>query len=393
MRQRLFFLFLLTGLLNARPIFAQKKIMIKWSVAAELPSSDGKKQNPGLAGAFAGVHHDVLLIAGGANFPDGMPWEGGKKEYHDDIYILQKSKTGKFIAIEYKKFKLRERIAYGAGVSTTEGVVCIGGENKKGISNKVFLLQWDQAVKRILIKDLPDIPVSLTNLSATTDGKIVYVAGGESANGVANLFFCLDVGHKKEGWKQLPALPEEVSNAVMVMQFNGHEDCIYVIGGRKKNTNGISDIYSSVYEYGLKTNKWKEKAPLPYALSAGTGMAVGRDKILLFGGDRGIVFHQTEELIAAINAEKDEAKKQRLVEEKNQLQINHPGFSKEVLLYNTLKNQWSVFDSIPFAVPVTTTACKWGHDVFLASGEIKAGVRTSIILMGQIEAVANTNKK
>jgi cyclically-permuted mutarotase family protein len=385
MRRRLFFLFLLTGLVNVSPISAQKKIMVKWSVATELPAIDGKKQNPGLAGAFAGVHHDVLMIAGGANFPDGMPWEGGKKEYHDDIYVFQKSKTGKFAAIVYKKIKLSQKIAYGASVSTTEGVVCIGGENEKGISNKVFLLQWDQGAEKVLIKDLPGIPTGVTNPSAATDGKIIYVAGGESINGVANLFFYLDLNHAKAGWKQLPVLPKPVSNTVMVMQSNGRHKCIYLVGGRRKNPNGISDLYSSVFEFDLKTRAWKEKASLPYALSAGTGIATEADKILLFGGDKGIVFNKTEELIAAINAEKDGLKKQQLAEEKNQLQITHPGFSKEELIYDTKENKWSVIGSIPFAVPVTAAAVKWGNDVFLTSGEIKAGVRTPQILLGQIE--------
>ena len=40
----------------------------------------------GFAGAFAGLHNGYLLAAGGANFPDGlMPWNGGKKVWHDRV--------------------------------------------------------------------------------------------------------------------------------------------------------------------------------------------------------------------------------------------------------------------------------------------------------------------
>ncbi len=30
----------------------------------------------------------ALLVAGGANFPDRMPWDGGTKVWHDAVYAL-----------------------------------------------------------------------------------------------------------------------------------------------------------------------------------------------------------------------------------------------------------------------------------------------------------------
>jgi N-acetylneuraminic acid mutarotase len=40
----------------------------------------------GVAGAYAGRINDSLLIAGGANFPQSPPWEGGDKVWHREIY-------------------------------------------------------------------------------------------------------------------------------------------------------------------------------------------------------------------------------------------------------------------------------------------------------------------
>lgn len=37
--------------------------------------------NEGLAGVFAGVHNNVLLVAGGTAFPEEKPWEGGTKYF------------------------------------------------------------------------------------------------------------------------------------------------------------------------------------------------------------------------------------------------------------------------------------------------------------------------
>lgn len=91
-----------------------------------------------------------------------------------------------------------------------------------------------------------------------------------------------------------------------------------------------------------------------------------------------------EELIAAISQENDVVKKQQLVQKKNQLQVSHPGFSDEVLCYCPKTDEWTTVGRIPFSVPVTTTAVNWNGYCFIPSGEIKAGVRTSQILMGKL---------
>jgi N-acetylneuraminic acid mutarotase len=166
--------------------------------------------------------------------------------------------------------------------------------------------------------------------------------------------------------------------------FKKGSNTIYLCGGRKKNSNGISDLYNNVFEYDITANRWNEKTPLPYALSAGTGILYDANNIILFGGDKGIVFHKTETLIAAINIEKDDGKKHDLLIEKNKLQTEHPGFSNEILLYNIKTNIWKVIDTIPFDTPVTTTAFKWKNEIIIPSGEIKAGVRTPNILSVKI---------
>ena len=55
------------------------KELMQWEEVTVLPPSEGELIQPGLAGAFAGVSGEVLLIGGGANFPKGLPWEGGPK--------------------------------------------------------------------------------------------------------------------------------------------------------------------------------------------------------------------------------------------------------------------------------------------------------------------------
>ena len=124
---------------------------------------------------------------------------------------------------------------------------------------------------------------------------------------------------------------------------------------------------------------------MPYALSAGTGVWWNKDQIVLLGGDRGIVFNQVEKLLVAIANENDAEKKQILINQKNQIQETHPGFSKEILLYAADTNQWKIVGSLNHEIPVTTTAFIWNSKLFIPSGEIKAGVRSPNILQITIQ--------
>nr|WP_294906167.1 kelch repeat-containing protein [uncultured Lacibacter sp.] len=358
-------------------IHAQKKqeLKLQWTIAAELPVAGNGQTSLGFAGMVAGVHNNKLLIAGGANFPVAMPWNGGKKKYYDDVYVYIK-KGNRFVL--QQKSKLSFSIAYAASCTTAKGIVFAGGENENGPSRKVYLLTIENAT--VSTTALPDLPYAITNASITVKEEKIYLAGGETVTEASSQFLVLDLNNTAADWKQLPQLPQPVSHAVLLEK----ESTLFLVGGRKKTSSGISDLYSSVFEFNIQTNQWTEKQPLPYALSAGTG-AVYQNKLLLFAGDKGTTFHRTEQLIAAINNSKDENEKQRLTEEKAKLQTVHPGFSKEILSYNIVTNRWDVVGELPYATPVTTTAVQWKDCFILPSGEIKAGVRSPHILVAKIK--------
>jgi solute:Na+ symporter, SSS family len=382
---RLPLIFLITLMLPFSRLAAQKHTgeKINWAIGAKLPLAEGLQQQLGLAGAVAGIHNNVLIIAGGANFPDAMPWLGGKKNYYSDIYIFKKN-TDSGIEPLGKTFRLPGNLAYPATTSTLQGVVVAGGENENGPTDKVFLIQWSPASEKLKIQDLPALPLPVANASITSDGNKLYLGGGETTNGVSEQFLTFDLDEPAAGWVKLPSLPKPVSHAVMAIQSNGDHNSIYLVGGRKKNDGATSDLYSTVYEFDLKGRNWKEKQPMPYNLSAGTGLAVGATYIMMFGGDKGEVFQKAERLIAATNIEKDPIKKEALDKQKIALQSTHPGFSREVLLYNTVTDIWTATDSIPFDAQVTTTAVKWGNDIVLPTGEIRAGIRTPNLIVGKV---------
>lgn len=61
-----------------------------WIILNSLPAPVTAKEHPGVAGPIVGIFQNQLIVAGGANFPNGFPWQGGIKKYWDDIYVLKK---------------------------------------------------------------------------------------------------------------------------------------------------------------------------------------------------------------------------------------------------------------------------------------------------------------
>ena len=371
-------------MLNNMPAVAQSKkvISIEWKTIAELPPFREQSKSIGVAGPVVGIINNKLIVAGGANFPDKMPWQGGKKIYYNNISIFNKEKEQVFQ--EKIQNSLTSNIAYAANCITPLGVVYAGGENELGLSDKVYLLQWDEASNNLRQTKLPDLPVETTNGSLVCIDNTIYFLGGETLTNTTNQFYSLNLIKINQGWMTLPVLPKPLSNMVVVAQYLDGQKQIYLMGGRAKQKNGISDFSSDVYSFDIHLKIWDKKKSLPYPLSAGTGAVFSEKYILLFGGDRGERFNKVEQTISNINLEKDELRKENLISIKNKLLESHPGFSNEILLYNTQKNIWLSNGFIPFNASVTTNLVQWGDEIIIPSGEIKAGVRTPRIISAKI---------
>ena len=87
--------------------------VLRWEPLPPLPDPQG------FAGAYVGVAGDALLVAGGANFPGGRPWDGAPKVWYDDVFVLPAPdkpwRTG---------WKLPRPLGYGVSLSTDQGVIC-----------------------------------------------------------------------------------------------------------------------------------------------------------------------------------------------------------------------------------------------------------------------------
>lgn len=355
-----------------------------WYLGFSLPADNAGGMHPGLAGPIVGTHEDVLFIGGGANFPSGMPWHGNSKNYADVLYAYRHNELGPPVFLG--EFQLSAGIAYTANYSTPLGVVAVGGENEQGLRASTLLIRWDKRAQKPDVRYLADLPVGVSNASVASVGNTLFCAGGDTQDSVSDTLYSLDLLNHESMWEVHGKLPVPVSHTCLVR----HRDSLFLMGGRQRKPGGVSDFYDQVWSYDIPKGEWAPCAPLPKPLSAATAVAITDDMILFIGGDDGGTYRQVEEVLAEISHAEDEQKKARLNQQKINLLEGHPGFERAVWAYHIQENTWYPHSVLQPDAPVTTTAVWWYNSIYLPSGEIRAGVRSPHILVGERVETATT---
>ncbi|MEX2640071.1 MAG: sodium/solute symporter [Balneolales bacterium] len=384
------------------------KDIVAWESLPPLPDSIG------VAGAFTGKHNQALIVAGGANFPSGPPWESGERVYHDQIYVLEKEGDS-YNWFQNDQLSLPLPLAYGVTISTEDGIICIGGTDGKKTYDDVFLLSWDSNSKTIETDDLPSLPVPLAFMTGTRIGQTIYVAGGqekpESSDATMH-FFSLDLSPSARStqheWISLPPWsgPPRVL-AVSAVQDDGINENFYLFSGRNIRANGTIEVLNDGFSYNPRTNKWKtldnvleNKSELSDGRSvmAGTAIPYGSGHILFFGGDDGRALKKRLNLIEQIDTLSDALQNEiimagrvslrekidSLQKELHSVLTNKSDFSRDILSYHTITDSWAVIGKLPTPGPVTTTAIKWDANIIIPTGEISPGIRTSDVWKGTV---------
>ena len=317
------------------------KIEWTWQQLPSVPDAEG------FASAFAGVSHDALLVAGGANFPDKRPWEGGTKVWYDDVFVLPHPQ-GSWITAG----KLPRPVAYGASLTTSRGIVCAGGGDAKGHFRSVFLLNWDG--RQLRAAGLPDLPAPWAFGSGAAIGDRVYLVGGlakPDATTAAAVFWMLDLARPADGWQELPPCP---GAARMLAQVGTVGDTVYVCGGVSLHPGPdgkpARTYLNDAYAYN-PTGGWRRIADLPHGVAAAPSpMPVAvTGELLVISGDDGSRAH----LIGP----------------------GHPGFLQEVFAYDPAQDRWRRASDAPISRATAPTVC-WRGAWIVASGERKPGYRS-----------------
>lgn len=348
-------------------------------IVEKLPSLSGKGLDTfnGFAGMMGGRQDGVIIAAGGANFPEGLPWEGGAKVWSDAIYFLKGEQW------QLASKTLPNPLAYGSSVILEEGILLIGGENSQGSTDQVLLLQFNSNDNSIEITELPSLPESLAYSAAVVDNDYVYVVGGKNSQRSTNSLYRMSLA--KESWEKLPDFPGEPRALhVAAIQDTQHSRKLFVIGGRNQIKGQKSVPLTTYLSYDLNTGEWQEQGRLtiddrPRVLMGAYGRPMGSMHIMVYGGSDEVLFNKLEEIALRISSESNDSLLKDLRSRRDEILNHHPGFSKQVLSYNSITDRWFVYDTLPRPLPVTALSFANGQDVFMVSGEASPGIRTTTV--------------
>lgn len=383
----------------------EHKNIVAWHNWPDLPDSMG------VAGAFAGTHKGVFIMAGGANFPEAMPWEGGKKVFYDDIHVLNRDSTSaNWLRNMPAGLSLPQPLAYGATISTEDGLILIGGTDGATTFQNVYQLQWNPESKSTRIADLPPLPRPLAFMQAGYIDDVIYVAGGQHSvdkPSATKTFWRLDLSKQHDPdtfrWEKLPAWPGPSRVLpVAAAQHKGDTPYFFLFSGRNLKADGSMEILNDAYRYDIKANKWEILQNAGHNLSGGARSLMGASAlpsgdahILVFGGDPGKALLERLTLTARIDSLRERrqglpaAEKQLLQQQIEELELRltenftqMQPFSNDILSYHTITDSWDNVGQLPAPAPVTTPAAEWNEEIIIASGEVRPGVRTPNIWRG-----------
>jgi N-acetylneuraminic acid mutarotase len=329
----------------------------EWTKLAEFPNTAG------VASPFAGVAGHTLLVAGGANFPNKKPWEGGLKVWHDDVYALESPTS------QWRKIGVLKRpVAYGVSATWEQGILCAGGSDDRGHLDEVFRIRIDNSELRI--DALPSLPVRLANACGAIVDDLLILSGGlqqPDAPECENRTWALDLAAldasndaKVLAWRELAVMP---GRPRMLATAASHQGCLWVLGGvslvrgpdGKPMRQYLKDCWKFQPDRETRIGRWTRQADLPQALAASPGPAlVVDDSLWVFGGDDG----------SQVGVAPSE----------------HRGFSKKLFEFDTVAGRWKIETaqaSEAQASRVTVPLVPWSDGWVIPSGEFKPGIRSA----------------
>lgn len=308
---------------------------ITWEQETSIPDSLG------LAGVFSGFCPDgSLIVAGGANFPHGLPSEGGEKQWSSDISVYRNGEWS------IHEDALPRPLAYGASFEIPQGLLCAGGNNSDGSSDLVFVIRPDGSVEQ-----WEKLPTALANMACGRIGNTLYLAGGDCDGSAVNVFISLDLESPEKGWKILQSWPGRPrAFCVGTVQSDGLDNCFYLFGGREYTPGSDWTVHSDAFCYNPRLGEWSAVRG-SFDVMAGLAIPSGTNHIMLLGG-----------------ALPDNTRMNR------------------VQLYHTVTGSIVDCPVEGCEIPVTSTLVRKGQSFYVVSGEVAPGVRTPVVLKGTVRS-------
>ena len=322
---------------------------ILWRPVASVAPEEGGYAK-GVSAPFAGTADGVLLMAGGANFPDLPVTEGGRKAFYDTIYRY--GEDGWTVA-----GRLPAEAAYGVSCGLGESVVFAGGSNASGALRSVWRVGLRDG--KAVVTELPSLPHAVEQAAGAALGRRIYICGGISDGAPSDELWSLDTNAPEPCWERAASLPEKVVQPVMAASGG----CLWLWGGFDSSTGAAS---GNGYRYDPSSDTWTPVKGHPdggtFVGASATALPDGR--IAVTGGVDREIFE------AAVRLPSDKIREYQL----------HPvewyRFQNAVRLFDPSSGEWEDLGEFTGAARAGAALVTCGDGIFLLGGELKPGIRT-----------------
>lgn len=318
----------------------------------------------GVSACYAGQIGDMLVVAGGCNFPTA-----GHKTYYRGIYAARADRA----VLNWQLVGLLpEAAAYGATVASGDSLLFIGGNNADHLLSAVYSLHLTDDGQKATVRRLPSLPHTADNMAAAKCGNTVYIVGGnqdgQPSAGIMTL--SLDGQARSADCTRMPGSPRVQPVAAAT------DGQLYVWGGFFADGQN-SIVHTDGCRFDVASGQWSGMSA-PHAadgeemtLSGGTAWTDGRTIYATGGVNKEIFLDAISGRYECVG--KDDYLKQPIAWYR---------FSGNLYTFDTAHSRWqpTVFASSALAragaQPIPT---KYG--VFYIGGELKPALRTPQIVL------------
>ncbi len=347
----------------------------------------------GVSAVYAALINGKLIVAGGANFPDKLGFEGGSKAFYHDI-LLYNEEIDEWKAIG----KLPSPSAYGVSVTVPDGALWIGGNNEKESLKSSFHVSLSSN-DELTIKPFIDLPVAMDNFYGCSINDFVFLAGGSVNGNPSNSFYYINYKTDSE-WTKLPDFPgiPRIQPVLTATEVEG-KTYVYLMGGFfGGDANHKPAMATNVFKFDFSEKEWSKtgeqvdpKTKEPFSLGGATALTHDNRYIICFGGVNYDIFLDaitTQYEIANNNELTVEEKKEKNLEF-SKLYMTQPveyyKFNKECRVFDAVTGEWSIVDNTTNSARAGATLVFEDSIFYAVQGELKPGLRSAVTFRGVIE--------
>lgn len=337
-----------------------------------------------------GVGGEVLLMAGGCNFPEAPAAEGGAKRFYSQVYLnrgLEQGAPWELVG------RLPEPTAYAAAQTYRNGVIVAGGQTNSGRELAlVYRLELDEA-GQLKCLQLPRLPEPRSGMGSALVGSRLYLVGGSASGRLSTTMISLDLEQPEAGWRTEPCYPGPALLKVATTSLTHRGEPIVVLLGAFAHSEGESGVCTALtclmYRPASDAN-WTALPTPPDSLRQGAtfgGGWIAPDVGTAFAVGAGV--HEARFLPALERIQQlrraqrlgDHELTARLQAEGRDYLLHRPEwyrFASMTLRYDFDLGQWQRLEGRTHPESARADAAYAGG--YTIGGEIKPGVRTSSIV-------------